>query len=245
MSKRRKYSTEFKPDAVELTRMEGVSVSQIAKDLGIGANMLSRWRRKLAADGNKAFGVNFDKEVVSRVLAKHYPPKPYKGGLSWLTFLRHISDSLWSIALFWCEAILLKTHSILAAIGQFIRRIIGYGISGCHLRKLLGVGQTQTVLIFPRSPPFAERRIVTRRRKHQDDRSYCSAIDLETEDEELNNAYHLFLMPSLLDKQICKNQHRGSSRPRCGPKVCLEKAPSRRASDLSHRVTGISSCTGS
>jgi transposase len=67
MSKRRKYSTEFKREAVELTRMEGVSVSQIAKDLGIGADMLSRWRRELAADGNKAFGVNFDKEVVSRV----------------------------------------------------------------------------------------------------------------------------------------------------------------------------------
>ena len=43
MSKRKKYSPEFKQEAVELTRMEGVNTNQIAKDLGIGANMLSRW----------------------------------------------------------------------------------------------------------------------------------------------------------------------------------------------------------
>ena len=46
MSKRRKYSPEFKQEAVELTPMEGVSIIQIAKNLGIGANMLSRWRRE-------------------------------------------------------------------------------------------------------------------------------------------------------------------------------------------------------
>ncbi len=55
MSKRRKYSSEFKQEAVELTRMVGVTISQIAKDLGIGANMLSRWRREQERDGAKAF----------------------------------------------------------------------------------------------------------------------------------------------------------------------------------------------
>ena len=55
MSKRRKYSPEFKQEAVELTRMDGVTLSQIARDLGIGANMLSRWRREQEQDGAKAF----------------------------------------------------------------------------------------------------------------------------------------------------------------------------------------------
>lgn len=55
MSKRRKYSPEFKQEAVELTRMDGVTISQIAKDLGIGANLLSRWRREQERDGTKAF----------------------------------------------------------------------------------------------------------------------------------------------------------------------------------------------
>ncbi len=35
MSKRRMYSPEFKQEAVELTRMNGVTISQIAKDLCI------------------------------------------------------------------------------------------------------------------------------------------------------------------------------------------------------------------
>jgi transposase len=55
MPKRRNYSPEFKREAVELTRMEGVTISQIARDLGIRANMLGRWRRELSADAEKAF----------------------------------------------------------------------------------------------------------------------------------------------------------------------------------------------
>ena len=55
MPKRRTYSPEFKREAVELTRMEGVTISQIARDLGIRANMLGRWRRELSTDAEKAF----------------------------------------------------------------------------------------------------------------------------------------------------------------------------------------------
>ena len=70
---------------------------------------------RIAQQINKAFGVNIDKDVVRRVLAKHYRPEPYGSGPSWLTFLRHTRDSLFSIALF--------------------RRLIGYGISVCHLNQ--------------------------------------------------------------------------------------------------------------
>ena len=55
MSKRREYSPEFKREAVELSRTPGVTVAQIAEELGIGANMLSRWRREQAVAGEKAF----------------------------------------------------------------------------------------------------------------------------------------------------------------------------------------------
>jgi len=55
MPKRRNYSPEFKREAVELTRMEGVTISQIARDLGIRANMLGRWRREASANAEKAF----------------------------------------------------------------------------------------------------------------------------------------------------------------------------------------------
>jgi hypothetical protein len=87
---------------------------------------------RIAQQINKAFGVNIDKDVVRRVLAKHYRPEPYDGGLSWLTFLRHTRDSLSSIPLFRRESILPRIHSSLLAIGQFSRRLIGCGIAGCH-----------------------------------------------------------------------------------------------------------------
>ena len=46
-----------------------------------------------------AFAVDIDKDVVRRVLATHYRPAPRSGGPSWLTFLGHANDSLWSIDL--------------------------------------------------------------------------------------------------------------------------------------------------
>ena len=45
-----------------------------------------------------AFGVAIDKDVVRRVLAKHYRPDGSgTSGPSWLTFLGHARDSLWSV----------------------------------------------------------------------------------------------------------------------------------------------------
>jgi transposase InsO family protein len=49
-------------------------------------------------------------------------------GPSWLTLLGHTKDSLWSIDLFRCESILLKSHRVLVIIDQFTRRIIGFGV---------------------------------------------------------------------------------------------------------------------
>ena len=47
-----------------------------------------------------ALAVDIDKDVVRRVLATHDRPAPHSGGPSWLTFLGHAKDSLWSIDLF-------------------------------------------------------------------------------------------------------------------------------------------------
>ena len=46
MSKRRKYSAEFKREAVELTRQPEANCRQIALDIGINPNLLSRWKRE-------------------------------------------------------------------------------------------------------------------------------------------------------------------------------------------------------
>jgi len=84
--------------------------------------------RRIAQQINKAFGLNIDKDVVRRVLEKHYHPHPDDNGPSWLTFIGHTKDSLWSIDLFRCESILLNTHWVLVVMDQFTRRIIGFGV---------------------------------------------------------------------------------------------------------------------
>ena len=76
----------------------------------------------------RTFSVAINKDVVCRVLAKHYRPEPGAGGPSWLTFIGHMKDSLWSVDLFRCESIILRTHWVLAVMDQFTRRIIGFGI---------------------------------------------------------------------------------------------------------------------
>jgi hypothetical protein len=74
---------------------------------------------RIAQQINKAFGTDLDKDVVRRILAIHYQPEPGGSGPSWLTFLGHTKDSLWSIDLFRCESILLKSHWVL------VERLIG------------------------------------------------------------------------------------------------------------------------
>src|SRR5215471_14008852 len=75
-----------------------------------------------------AFGIPVDKDVVRRILATHYPPTTDAGGPSWLTFLGHLKDSLWSADLFRCESAGLRTHWILVVMDQYTRRIIGFGL---------------------------------------------------------------------------------------------------------------------
>jgi transposase InsO family protein len=84
--------------------------------------------RRIAQQINKAFGVVIDKDVVRRVLEKHYRPYLDDNGPSWLTFIGHAKDSLWSIDLFRCESILMKSHWVLVVMDQFTRRIIGFGV---------------------------------------------------------------------------------------------------------------------
>ena len=75
------------------------------------------------------FGITIDKDIVRRVLEKHYYPDPSGGnGPSWLTVLGHAKDSLWSVDLFRCESIRLQTHWVLVVMDLFTRRIIGFAV---------------------------------------------------------------------------------------------------------------------
>jgi len=76
----------------------------------------------------RTFGVDIDKNVVWRVLSKHYREPPHGRGPSWLTFIGHTKDSLWSADLFRCESTLLQSFWVLVVMDQFTRRIVGFGI---------------------------------------------------------------------------------------------------------------------
>ncbi len=77
---------------------------------------------RIAQQINLAFGLEIDKDVVRRILAKHYRPDPGGTGPSWLTTIGHAKDSIWSIDFFRCESILLRSHWVLVVMDQHTRR---------------------------------------------------------------------------------------------------------------------------
>ena len=58
MGQRRKFSAEYKHEAVARLASPGVTVNQIAAELGIGAAMLGRWRRERHQEPAQAFSGN-------------------------------------------------------------------------------------------------------------------------------------------------------------------------------------------
>ena len=75
-----------------------------------------------------AFGIPINKDVVRRILAVRYEPKPDSAGPSWLTVLGHAKDSLWSLDLFRCESAALRTHWVLVVMDHCTRHIVGFGV---------------------------------------------------------------------------------------------------------------------
>jgi putative transposase len=89
----------------------------------------STWGCPQIADQiNLAFGTSINKDVVRRILALHDRPEPSADGPSWLSFVGHTKDSLWSLDLFRCESMVLRTHWVLVVMDHYTRRIIGFGI---------------------------------------------------------------------------------------------------------------------
>jgi hypothetical protein len=83
--------------------------------------------RKLAEQISSAFGIALNKDIVRRILLRHYPPRRDGGGPSWLAAIGHAKDRLWSVDLFRAESILLKSYWILVVMDVYSRRIVGFG----------------------------------------------------------------------------------------------------------------------
>jgi transposase InsO family protein len=89
--------------------------------------------RKIAEQISSAFGLEINKDVVRRILIQHYRPLPGGDGPSWLTVIGHAKDSLWSVDLFRCESILLKSFWVMVVMDISSRRIIGFGVAAANL----------------------------------------------------------------------------------------------------------------
>jgi len=65
--KRRKYDEQFKRDAVNLLESSNKTLTQVASDLGIKYDRLSRWRKEFHEAGKKPFtgnGNTRDEEIA-------------------------------------------------------------------------------------------------------------------------------------------------------------------------------------
>ena len=84
--------------------------------------------RRISMQLYQSFGIRVSCFTVGRVLRKHHKSHPNGGGPSWLTFIGHMQDSLWSVDLFRCESIHLRSHWVMVVIDKFTRRIIGFSV---------------------------------------------------------------------------------------------------------------------
>jgi len=132
----RKYRLLFAPKSRRKPGPKGPSKELIDAIVATKQRNPSWGCPRIAQQIALAFGIPINQDVVRRILATHYRPGKGAGGPSWLTFLGHLKDSLWSVDLFRCESAVLRTHWVLVVMDHYTRRIIGFGL---HAGKVDGV----------------------------------------------------------------------------------------------------------
>jgi putative transposase len=115
---RRKYRLLFSPKQGTKPGPKGPDPSIVRAVLEIKQRNPMWGCPRIAEQINLAFGTSINKDVVRRILNVHYRPAPDGSGPSWLSFLGHAKDSLWSIDLFRCESVTLRTYWVLVVMDQ-------------------------------------------------------------------------------------------------------------------------------
>jgi putative transposase len=126
--KTRKYRLLFSPKRRRKPGPKGPSQELVEAIIEMKQRNPSWGCPRIAQQIALAFDIQIDKDVVRRILASHYRPRPDADGPSWLTLIGHLKDSLWSLDLFRCESATLRTHWVLVVMDQYTRRIIGFGV---------------------------------------------------------------------------------------------------------------------
>jgi putative transposase len=127
--KKRKYSRLFSSKSPKKPGPKGPSQELIDAILEMEKRNPRMGTPTIAQQISIILGIEVDKDVVRRVLDLHYKPPSGGNGPSWLTFIGHIKDSLWSLDFFRCESINLVSHWVMVVMDQFTRRIIGFAVN--------------------------------------------------------------------------------------------------------------------
>lgn len=122
----RKYWLLFTPKRGGKPGPKGPSPELVAAIVEMKSRNPRFGYQRIAQQLALVFDVEIDKDVVRRVLAKHYRPDRGDDGPSWLSFLGNLKDSLWSVDLFRCESLGLKSHWVMLVMDQCTRRIVGF-----------------------------------------------------------------------------------------------------------------------
>jgi transposase InsO family protein len=124
---KRKYRRLFSPKQKKKPGPKGPSPELIELVVKIKIKNSNYGCEKIAFLVSKLLDEIVDDQTIRRILRKYYKP-PCGKGPSWLTFLGHMKDSLWSVDLFCCESTHLKTHWVMVIMDQFTRKIIGFSV---------------------------------------------------------------------------------------------------------------------
>ena len=108
---------------------------------------------RIAQQISLAFGLAIDKDVWPN---SGEPPSPKIGGKgpSWFSLIAEARDSLWSVDLFRCESILLKSFWVMVVMDVCTRRIVGFGVEPAHID---GVGACRMFNQARRGQPLPKR----------------------------------------------------------------------------------------
>jgi putative transposase len=125
---RRKYSRLYSNKTKKKPGRKGQDQALIDLVIEMKAQNPSFGYGRIAMQIFEAFGIEISRFTVGRILRKNKHKLPPGGGPSWLTFIGHMKDSLWSVDLFRCESIMLKSHWVMVVLDQYTRRIIGFSV---------------------------------------------------------------------------------------------------------------------
>jgi putative transposase len=128
MLTKQKYRLLFSPTRVRRPGPKGPGKELVNAVVAMKLRNRTWGCKRIAQQITLAFGVEIDKDVVRRILGTHFRPEAGIAGPSWLTFLGHAKDSLWSLDLFRCESAILRTYWVLVVMDQFTRRIVGFAV---------------------------------------------------------------------------------------------------------------------